>query len=86
MNKSAQTKIELLTANYSKYGQKYKEWKDKHFDDRRLYQNVYEILLDALKDMGKISNSSIWVAFNEYFHKELRLMDGIIERFAESEV
>lgn len=85
MNKSAQTKIELLTSKYCGYAKKYVEWKDKHFDDRRLYQNIYESLLEALKEMGKIENSTIWVAFNEQFDKELKQMNKIIAKFEEIE-
>ena len=48
MNKSAETKVKLLTSKYSNYAKKYIEWKDKHFDDRRLYQNMYEQLLKSL--------------------------------------
>ena len=85
MNKSAKTKIELLTSKWSKYAKKYNEWKDKYNDDRRLYQNVYEGLLKALKIMGRIGNSTIWVGFNKQFDEDLKLMENIITRFEEME-
>ena len=81
MNRSAETKVQLLTANFSQYAKKYAEWKDKYTDDRRLYQNMYEQLLKALKIMGRIGNSYIWVAFNEQFKKDLKIMDEIITKF-----
>ncbi len=81
MSKSAQLKIKLLTSSYSTYAKKYVEWKDKYNDDRRLYQNIFEELIKALKEMEKIENNLIWVAFNDKFHKELDVMDKIITRF-----
>ena len=81
MNKSAKTKIELLTSNYSPYAKKYNEWKDKYFDDRRLYQNMYEQLLKSLNIMSRIGNSYIWVAYNEQFGKDLQQMQEIIAKF-----
>lgn len=85
MNKSAQTKVELLTSKYSNYAKKYVEWKDRYSDDRRLYQNMYEQILKSLKIMGRIGNSHIWVAFNEQFDKDLKQLDRIITRFDEME-
>lgn len=85
MNKSAELKAQLLVSNYSKYAKKYNEWKNKYFDDRRLYQNMYEQLLKSLKIMGRIGNSYIWVAFNEQFNKDLKQMDEIIAKFEEIE-
>lgn len=82
MNKGAELKIRLLTANYSDYAKKYVEWKDKYHDDRRLYQNMYEYIIETLEVMGEIENNYIWAAFNEKFHKDLETMDKIIERFS----
>ena len=85
MNKSAQHKMELLTAKWSNYAKKYVEWKDKYYDDRRLYQNMYEQLLKSLKIMGRIGNSHIWCAFNRQFDEDLNELNGIIARFDEIE-
>ena len=81
MNRSAETKVKLLTGSFSQYAKKYAAWKDKYTDDRRLYQNMYEQLLKSLKIMGRIGNSYIWVAFNEQFKKDLKIMDEIITKF-----
>ena len=85
MNRDAETKIKLLTANYSDYAKKYVEWKDKYHDDRRLYQNMYESMIESLKIMGEIENNYIWVAFNHEFRKDLETMNSIIKRFDEIE-
>lgn len=85
MNKSAELKLQLLTSKYSQYSKFYQQIKDKYTDDRRLFQNMYEQLLESLEVMGNIENSYIWVAFNEQFNKDLKQMDEIITRFDEIE-
>lgn len=85
MNKSATTKMDILTSKYFDYAKKYNEWKDNYTDDRRVYQNVYEALIEQLNIMGNIENSGIWVAYNEYFDKELSTLKRIIDKFEEME-
>lgn len=85
MNKSAELKTKLLTASYSDYAKKYNQWKDKYHDDRRLYQNMYEYILETLEVMGEIENNYIWTAFNKQFAEDLKQMDNIITRFEEME-
>ena len=81
MNKSAELKVRVLTSKYSDYRKFYEEIKDKYHDDRRLFQNIYEKHLEALEVMGTIENTMIWIAFNEKFNEELKILDSIIERF-----
>lgn len=85
MNKSAELKLQLLTSKYSQYNRFYQQIKDKYTDDRRLFQNMYEKLLEAVYFMGGVENNFVWVAFNEQFNKDLKQMDEIIARFEEIE-
>lgn len=81
LNNSATLKLRVLTSKFSDYRKFYEEVKDKYNDDRRVFQNVYEQLLEALEVMGTIENTMIWVAFNEKFNEELKTLDSIIEKF-----
>lgn len=81
LNNSATLKLRVLTSKYSDYRKFYEEVKDKYNDDRRVFQNIYEQLLEALEVMGTIENTMIWVAFNEKFNEELKTLDSIIEKF-----
>ena len=85
MNKSAELKLQLLTSKYSQYNRFYQQIKNKYTDDRRLFQNMYEKLLEAVYFMGGVENNFVWVAFNEQFNKDLEQMDKIITRFEEIE-
>lgn len=85
MNKSAELKLRLLTSKYSQYNRFYQQIKDKYTDDRRLFQNMYEKLLEAVCFMGGVENNFVWVAFNEQFNKDLKQMDEIIARFEKIE-
>lgn len=85
MNKSAELKLQLLTSKHSQYNKFYLQIKDKYTDDRRLFQNMYENLVEAVYFMGGVENNFVWVAFNEQFNKDLEQMDEIITRFEEME-
>ena len=76
--KSYEVKMNLLK---NVYGKKYHEWNGKYKDDRQLYCNLYEMLVEALETMKNIKNNFIWCAFNKEFKEELRIMHDIEERF-----
>ena len=82
MNEVAQRKIETLTSKLFPYAKFYAEVKDKYQDDRRLFQNIYEILLENLNIMGEIESSYIWVAFNKQYREDIQTLENIIERFS----
>ena len=76
--KSYETKMSLLK---NVYGKKYHEWSGKYTDDRQLYCNLYEMLVEALEAIKNIENNFIWCAFNKEFKAELGIMHDIEERF-----
>lgn len=78
MNKSTQTQIELLNAKFGKF---YNEVKDNYSDDRRLFQNIFEQLLEALEVMKTIENITIRVAFNAKFNEEMETLERIMNKF-----
>lgn len=76
--KSYKTKMSILKNLYAK---EYREWNGKYKDDRQLYCNLYEMLVEALEVLSDIENNFIWCAFNKEFREELKIMDDIRERF-----
>ena len=80
--KSAEIKMNVFTGVFTKY---YKQWDAEGVkDDRRVFCNMYEILKEALQASAEVTNNTIWVAFNEYFRKEERIMCEIVKRFTGS--
>lgn len=77
---------EMITNRYFKYFKKYIEWKDKFNDDRRLYQNTYEMLLSACDEIEKVESPLIRLGFYSKFDEEIKLLDRIIERFENMEM
>ena len=60
----------------------YDSWNTVFNDDRLLFCNMYEIMLEACNDMKKVKNNTIAVAFNRYFAEEMETMLRIYNRFA----
>lgn len=75
--KSANLKIELLKINYKKYRE---AWKDEQ-DDRLVFCNTYDMILEACEAMRSVTNNFIWVAFNKHYCEEEQLLKSIIEHF-----
>lgn len=75
--KSAETKKELLKLEF---GKERKAW-DGEKDDRGVFCNIYDMLMEALDDMKSVENSFIWVAFNNKFREEEKTLKEIKKRF-----
>lgn len=78
MNKTSQTKMDLVQFKFQKF---YEEIKNKHDDDRRVFQNIYEMLTEAIVVMGAIDNTLIQVAFNQKFNEEIETLERIMNKF-----
>lgn len=75
----AELRRDLLKLRFQK---QYEEWKKGWFcDDRLVFCNVYEILLEALDAMEKVDNSFVWVAFVRRFNEETQKLAEIKETF-----
>ena len=84
--KKRNSRREMLTCEYMKYSKKYKEWKDKFSDDRRIYQNTYEMLLSACDELENVESPLIRLGFYSKFDEEIKVLDRIIERFENMEM
>lgn len=62
------------------YGDKVEAWKDEH-DDRRLYVNIYNMIIEALETLPEEPNNYICVAINREIAKDRETMDEIREHF-----
>ena len=62
------------------YGEKAEQWAN-CTDDRKLFSNIYYILLEALQTADKIDNTFIRTAIMAKFREERATMDRILERF-----
>lgn len=76
-NESATNKISLLRVKYKKYRA---EWENQD-DDRRVFCNIYDMLIEACEDMKHVTNNFIWIAFNRRYNEELQTLDEILARF-----
>lgn len=62
------------------YGDKAQQWA-KETDDRKLFSNMYYILLEALQIASNIDNTFIRNAVLTQFKEERASMDKILEKF-----
>jgi hypothetical protein len=62
------------------YGEKAQQWA-KELDDRKLFSNIYYMLLEALQIADTIDNAFIRTAIMAKFKEERAVMDKILERF-----
>lgn len=64
------------------YGDNYKTWKelDLH-DDRRLYCNIYEQVVDAINSLDDSPVVFVCVAMNKHIEEQENIMDRIISVF-----
>lgn len=63
------------------YEDTYKGWHEKHVDDRQLFCNMYEQILEALESVKEIDNAYIKVAINHKLKKDSEILDNIMSRF-----
>lgn len=77
--KSADTKRKLLKLNFWK---KRKEFEQFSNDDRRVFCNVYDMLMESLEVMESVENNYIWVAFNKKFRIDFEELKEIDSRFS----
>lgn len=75
------TKIKLLGLRYGKYR---KAWEDTT-DDRKVFCNMYDMLIGACECMKSVGNNLIHVAFNRQFEDEERSLEKIVQRFTGEE-
>lgn len=78
---NAQNKQQLLEWHFGKYR---RAWDGEHEDDRGLIAGMYDQMMEALKEMEKVENNFIWVAFNKMFREQERTMCRIIKQFTGS--
>ena len=52
-----------------------------HNDDRQLYVNIYNYVLEALESIEEEPHNFICCAINHYLDKEYETLDDIKERF-----
>jgi hypothetical protein len=62
------------------YGEKAEQWANER-DDRKLFSNIYYILLEALQIASTIDNTFIRNAVMVKFKEDRATMDRILERF-----
>lgn len=62
------------------YGEKAEQWKNER-DDRKLFSNMYYILLEALQIACTIDNTFIRNAVMVQFREDRATLDRILERF-----
>lgn len=79
VEKSANIKIECLKLNFEK---QYKEWRTAGFkDDRWLFCNIYDLLMEATEAMRSVNSNYVWCAFNHEFSKDYDTLVAIKNRF-----
>lgn len=75
--KSSKIKKRYLKLSFGKEREEYKN----QTDDRGLFCNTYDILMEACEAMSNVENNTIWVAFNRYFRQEVETLEEIKQRF-----
>lgn len=68
------------------YGDAYKQFKaDDAHDDRRVYINTYEMIVNAIKSLRKEPDIFVRVAMNDAINRELEMMRDIGRRFGRTD-
>ena len=65
-----------------KYEDNIEKWKDAH-DDRRLFVNMFNIMIEAICSLPEEPDNFICVAMNDKIDKYMETMNDILERFAD---
>ncbi len=71
------TKIKLMELRYGKYR---KAWEDTS-DDRKIFCNTYDMLIEACECMKSVRNTLIHVVFNRQFNDEEKTLEEILQQF-----
>lgn len=68
------------------YGKAYEQFKseDPH-DDRRVYINTYEMIMEAVKSLKNEPNNYVAVAMNKAIAKDLTMLEDIGKRFGRTD-
>ena len=70
-------KLDYLKGIYGRYVDEF----DKYHDDRKLYCNMYRLLVEAVESLPDEPNGTVKVAMNRYISGELNTMQKIIDHF-----
>ena len=68
------------------YGKAYEQFKseDAH-DDRRLYVNIYEMMVEAIKSLDDEPNNFVCVAMNNKIKEETNVLESIGRHFGRTD-
>lgn len=68
------------------YGDAYKDFKKANvFDDRRLYVNIYEMIVKAINSLRKNPDTFVVVAMNHHIDEELEILRHIGRNFGRTD-
>lgn len=70
-------KIEFIKFRYE---EKAIEWENEH-DDRKLFSNLYYMIINALESIIDCENVYVKVAINNAISEDIKRMDNILNRF-----
>jgi hypothetical protein len=74
-------KIEYLERLYGRWYEKYSGVNT--FDDRRLYCNIYRMILEALKTLPEEPINYVCVAMNKAVEEDVNTLQNIVRNFEE---
>lgn len=63
-----------------RYAEDAERWQEEH-DDRKLFSNIYEKLVEAVESLPEEPNLTVCVAMNDYISKDEATLDAIREHF-----
>lgn len=75
--KSADIKRQHLSFQFGKLRNQFECFND----DRKVFCNIYDMLMEAIDAMAIVENNLIWVAFNNEYRKEYSTLQSIADRF-----
>ena len=76
-------KIALLERNYGEVAERWTNLFPPVRDDRRVYLNIYNQLVEAVNSLPDNPNTVVCVAMNRYISEETKALDAIIAAFLE---
>lgn len=74
---SYKQKAKVLTYKYGQFAKKCADCTD----DRKLFVNVLNIMLESCKTMESMDNNFVCVAFNNECKKQCEMLDRIVKHF-----
>ena len=63
------------------YGDLYTEWNGKYHDDRQIYCNIYNQMMEALEALNGMANVYVWVAVRHEMNRDEKVMREIEQKF-----